>query len=77
MIDWLLVDAASVLRLSIHVKGRTAVVFRQKLLDLPVVDLCADTELEVFLRDGVPELEDVSISSSSIEEGNDIPCRPS
>jgi hypothetical protein len=56
----LLVDAACVLGLAIHVESGAAVVLREELFDLPVVDLGTDAELEVFLGDGIPELEAVS-----------------
>ncbi len=38
------------------VDSLSTVVIRQEFLDLPVVDLGADTEFEVFLGNGVPVL---------------------
>jgi len=52
----LLIDAAGILGTGIHVKGLATVVLGEKLFDLPIIDLRANTEFEVFLRDGVPEL---------------------
>lgn len=60
MVKRLLVDAARVLGLAIHVESGAAVVLREELFDLPVVDLGTDAELEVFIGDGIPELETVS-----------------
>lgn len=42
--------------LGIEVAGLT-VLFREQLLDLPVVSLDTDAELEVFLSDGIPVLQ--------------------
>lgn len=56
MMDWLLVDAARTLGLPIHVQRCASILLEQWVLDFPVIDLCTDAELEVFLGDGIPEL---------------------
>lgn len=65
MVKRLLVDAARVLGLAIHVESGPAVVLGEELFDFPVVDLGADAELEVFFRNRVPELEAIGTTLSN------------
>lgn len=54
------VCAACILRSAVVIDSTPSVIFRKELLDFPVALLRTNAKFKIFLRNGIPVLEDTS-----------------